>query len=383
MKDDKLIKKLKKIKPKYIDTAPYENRVRQKIEMRFQRAKRRRVIFRRLSFVSGVLIVLFFAVLMPFIYGRSGEISLLRSGDIIPQVITVEKTIKIIDNVQQPFTYDKETQTIWFIEETNNLYTVFYTDFSDGKTKMLSPAVNNLTGIKGDIKILDDKVYAGIGDYLYVVNKKTHEVSIIQLSKEKFLIKNYEVYPIKVLLPLTGDKIIVSRDNAYGITFYNPISSHSNNYKLPLDIESPFTIVTRNNKEAYFITHFIKTGKIVSGMLNLRNRSVTLFNNISATHIFCYVDGVFAEFENALYRIDVKNKVFHRIDIETGENTHYIEGEDGIYIISNSEKGISISKYIPETNTLALFKEFPAECKEILGIIEKDSTLFLIVPNEK
>jgi len=382
MKDDELIEKLKKIKPKYIDTTPYENRVRQKIEMRFQRARRKRVIFRRLSFVSGVLVVLFFAILMPFIYGRSGEISLLRSGDIIPQVITVEKTIKIIDNVQQPFVYDKETQTIWFIGEINNLYAVFYTDLSGGKTNMLSPAVDNLTGIRGDIKILDDKVYAGIGDYLYVINKKTHEVSIIQLSKEKLPIKNYGVHPIKTLLPLTGDKIIISRDNAYGITFYNPISYHSNNYKLPLDIESPFTIVTDNNKEACFITHFIKTGKIVSGMLNLKNRSVILFNNISATHIF-YVDGVFTEFENALFRIDVKNKVFHKIDIETGKNAHYIEGEDGIYIISNSEKGISISKYIPETNTLALFKEFPAECKEILGIIEKDSTLFLIVPNEK
>jgi len=134
--------------------------------MRFQRAKRRRVIFRRLSFVSGVLIVLFFAVFMPFIYGRSEEISLSRSVDIIPQVTPVEKTIKIIDNVQQPFTYDKETQTIWFIGKVNNLYTVFYTDLSDGKTNMLSPAVDNLTDIKGDIKILDDKVYAGIGDYI-------------------------------------------------------------------------------------------------------------------------------------------------------------------------------------------------------------------------
>jgi len=217
---------------------------------------------------------------------------------------------------------------------------------------------------------------------IYVVNKKTHEVSIIQLGKEKFPIKNCEVSPIKALLPLTSDKIIISRGNAYGITFYNPISSYSNDYKLPLDIESPFSIVTENNKEAYFVTHFIKTGKIVSGMLNLRNRSVTLFNNISVTHLF-YVDGVFAEFENALFRIDVKNKVFHKIDIKTGKNAHYIEGKDGIYIISNSEKKILISKYIPETNTLALFKEFPVECKEILGIIEKDATLFLIVSDKK
>ncbi len=381
MKDDELIKKLKKIKPKYIDTAPYEDRIRQKIEMRFAKAEKRRVLFRKLSFVSVILLVLFFAVLMPFIYGRSGEISLLRSGDIIPQMINVEKTIKIIDNVQQPFAYDKETQTIWFIKKINNLYTVFYTDLSDGKINMLSPAVDNLTGIRGDIKILDGKVYAGIGNYLYTINKKTHEVSIIQLGEERYPTKNAP-HPIKAILPLTGDKIIISRDNAYGITFYNPISSYSNNYKLPLDIESPFTIVTENNKEAYFITHFIKTEKRVSGILNLRNRSVTLFNNISATHIF-YIDGVFAEFENALFRIDVKNKVFHKIDIETGKNAHYIEGENGIYIISNSEKEISISKYIPETNTLVLFKEFPRECKGVLRIIEKDSTLFLIVPDEK
>lgn len=380
MKNNELVEKLKKIKPKRMDTTPYESRIKQKIEMRFQRSRRKKVIFGRLSFVSGILVVLFFAILMPFIYGKSGEVSLLRSGDIVPQAITVEKTVKVIENVRQPFVYDKETRTIWFIGKINNSYAVFYTDLSNGKTHTISPVVDNTTGIKGDIKISNDKVYAGIGDYLYIINKKTYEVSVVQLGKERYPTKNAP-HPIKAILPLAGDKILISRDNAYDIIFYNTVSYHSNNYRLPLNIESPFSIEAGNKNEAYFVTRFINSGENVLGTINIRNRRVILFDNVPATHIF-YTDGVFAEIKNALFKIDAKNKVFHKIDVETGKNTHYIQGEDGIYIISSSEKGISISKYVPETNRLILFRGLPSGYKQISGIIEKDSTLFLIVSDK-
>ena len=403
MKDDELFEKLRKIKPKQIDTAPYDERIKQKIEMRFQRAKRRRNTFKKLSFALSILIALSF-IIMPFLYGKSEKISLLRGGDIVPHTentkisfdkktkqagldiaphtANIKRTVKIINNVQYPFAYDKDTETIWFIGKKNNLYTVFYMKLSDKKANALSPAVENPTNVKGDIKILNDKVYAGINNYLYIIDKKTHEVSVMQLGKERYATKNAP-HPIQAILPLAPTKIIVSRANACGIIFYDPVSSQSNEYKLPLNIESPFEMLAKNSNEVYFVTHFtdarfIDTKEGVSGILNPRNRHIVLLDNMPVAHIF-YADGLFAESRNTLLKIDIKNKVFHKIDIKTGNDARYIEEENAIYIISD----IGIYKYVPKTNTLYMLKDVSTEYKGVLGVIEKGSTLFLVAPNKK
>jgi hypothetical protein len=381
MRDDELFEKLRKIKPKQIDTAPYDKRIRQKIEMRFQRAKKRRSTFKKLSFALGILIALSF-IIMPFLYGKSEKLSLSRGGDIIPHTVNTKRTVKIINNVQYPFTYDEDTETIWFIGKKNNLYTVFYMKLSDKKANALSPAVENPTNVKGDIKILDDKIYAGINNYLYIIDKKTHEVSVMQLGKERYATKNAP-HPIQAILPLASTKIIVSRANACGIIFYDPVFSRSNEYKLPLNIESPFEMLKKDSNEVYFVTHFTDTkltdaNGTVSGMLNPGNRHIALFDNISVAHIF-YADGLFAESRNTLLQIDIKNKVFHKIDIKTGKDACYIQGGNAIYIISD----IGIYKYVPKTNTLYVLKDSSIEHKKVSGVIEKDSALFLVTPDKR
>jgi hypothetical protein len=398
MRDEELFEKLRKIKPKQIDTAPYDKRIRQKIEMRFQRAKKRRSIFKKLSFALSILIALSF-IIMPFLYGKSEKISLLRGGDIVPHTVNTKisfdkktrqaglhitphtvntkRTVKIINNVQYPFAYDKDTETIWFIGKKNNLYTVFYMKLSDKKANALSPAVENPTNVKGDIKILDDKIYAGINNYLYIIDKKTHEVSVMQLGKERYATKNAP-HPIQAILPLASTKIIVSRANACGIIFYDPVSSKSNEYKLPLNVESPFEMLVKDSNGVYFVTHFTDVEEVISGILNPRNRHIVLFDNIPVTHIF-YADGLFAESCNTLLQIDIKNKVFHKVDIKAGNDVRYIQGENAIYIISD----IGICKYVPKTNTLYGLKDVSTKYKEVLGVIEKDSALFLVTPDKR
>ena len=248
---------------------------------------------------------------------------------------------------------------------------------SDKKANALSPAVENPMNVKGDIKILNDKIYAGINTYLYIIDKKTHEVSVMQLGKERYATKNAP-HPIQAILPLASTKIIVSRANARGIIFYDPVSSYSNEYKLPLNIKSPSEMLAKNSNEVYFTTHFTDAKEAVSGILNPRNKHIVLFDNIPVAHIF-YADGLFAESCNTLLQIDIKNKVFHKVDIKAGNDARYIEEENAIYIISD----IGIYKYVPKTNTLYMLKDVSTEYKGVLGVIEKNSTLFLVVSDKK
>ncbi len=373
-KNNRITEQFKKVKPNYTDVSPYYGNIKRKIEMRFQKEKKKRIMFRRFSFALGIIAVLLFAIFASFLYGKSGKISLLRSGDIVPEVATTNRTIKIINGIEPPFAYDKDTQTIWFIGKDNNSYTVFYRKLSGGNINAISPEVNNSTNVKGDIKVLGDKVYAGIGNYLYVIDKRTHEASVIQLGKEAHSTKNVP-HPVKAILSLMPNRIIISRDNTSGITFYNPISSYGNEYNLPLGIESPSEMLSGNSSEVYFITHFINTGNTVSGVFNLRKRSIVLFDKIPVTKIF-YANGLFAESGGSLLEIDPKNKVFHKINFKTGENTYYVQGDNAIYAIS----GNNISKYVPETNTLYLFKTTFISHGKISGIIENGSTLYLVVP---
>ncbi len=372
--DNRLTEQLKKIKPNYTDVSPYYGNIKRKIEMRFQEEKRKRIMFRRFSFVSGIIAVLLFAIFASFLYGKSGKVSLLRSGDIVPEVATAKGTVKIINGITPPFAYDKDTQTIWFIGKDNNSYAVLYRKLSGGNTNAISPEVNNSTNVKGDIEVSGDKVYAGIGNYLYVIDKRTHEASVIQLGKETHPTKNAP-HPIKDILPILPNRIIISRDNASGITFYDPTSSYGNEYNLPLGIKSPSEMLSGNSSEVYFITHFINTGNAISGVFNLRKRSIILFDKIPVTKIF-YANGLFAESGGSLLKIGPKNKVFHEINIKTGENTYYVQGDNAIYAISGND----ISKYVPETNILYLFKTNFISHEKISGIIENGSTLYLIVP---
>ena len=359
MDNKEIIEKIKKIKIKEGDIGPRKEKIRRKIILRFEKEKKHRQILRRFVFASLIPIVLIL-VFIPLTRSRSNFINLKEGEIVIPKIEAFAPEIEHINiSIKGPYVYDEENKLVWFIKKDNNLYSVALYDILNNKVETLSPSVDNMSNINGGIALSQEKVIAGVGDYLYVIDRRTKEVSIIELPEESLPREKKELYPVKAVVSLDKDVVLISRANSKGITELNTTSLKAREIGFPLNIDSPDAFVKGNNL-IYFLTEDIRSGKQLVGYLDVKDETVKILKDFWPVSISAN-KSLFALSKDGFYRIDAENNQISKINADISENAKLLSYGKFIYAVNlEGSKGhnpervnkISVAKYDPDKNIL-------------------------------
>ncbi|NCO27686.1 MAG: hypothetical protein COS15_02505 [Caldiserica bacterium CG02_land_8_20_14_3_00_36_38] len=376
MNNKEIIEEIKKIKTKEGDIGPRKEKIRRKIILRFEKEKRHRQILRRFVFACLIPIVLILAFI-PLTTSRSNFINLKEGKIVIPKIEAFAPEIEHINtSIKGPYVYDGENKLVWFIKKDNNLYSVaLYDILNNKKIETLSPSVDNMSNINGGIALSQEKVIAGVGDHLYVIDRRTKEVLIIELPEESLPREKKELYPIKAIVSLNEDFALISRADSKGITEFNATSLRAREIELPSNIDSPAAFVKGGNL-IYFLAKDIRSGKQLVGSLDIKSETVKILKDFSPVSISAN-KSLFALSKDGFYKIDTENNQINKINADIPENAKLVSYGKFIYAVNLEESKdhapervnkISVAKYDPDKNILYEGK-----------IITGDNTPFLLI----
>ena len=375
MDDKKLIEKIKKLKQEDIDVTPYESEIRVRFNKLMEKEKIRKTNLKRLAIVFAS-ITLVFMITLHFIIGESFVLEFKEGKEIIPEEKAFSLSIESVPDVGSPLTYDKELNVIWFVENKNGRSIVCYYDLAKKTVNALLPYSNNPSGTDGDIKIFGKNVYVGLGDCFEIVNRFSKELSIVELGDERFPIRKEALFPIKNILPVTDDLILISRVYSSSISIFNPYSLKINEWQLPMRILSPDKMIKGNDK-IFFASEDINKGNSVIGEISLSEKTIKVYRNINASQI-AFSQFLFAVSNNDLYKIDPEMRVYQKIKLKMIGASCLMADNKFIYIVSLSNGEIFVNKYDSQNNMVYTFSQKLKEIGETVILKEGEDIVLVL-----
>jgi len=375
MDDKELIEKIKKLKQKDIDVTPYESEIRVRFHKLIEQENRRKTNLRRLA-IAFALVTLVFTITLPFIIGGSLVLEFRKGKEIIPEEKAFSLSIESVPDVGSPLVYDKELNVIWFVEKENGRSIVCYYDLVKKTVNSLLPYSGSSSGTDGGIKIFGKNVYVGLGDCFFIVNRFSKEVSIVKLGDERFPVRKEALYPIKSILPVTEDLILISRVYSSSITIFDPYSLMVNEWQLPMRILSPDKMI-KGNDRIFFASEDINKENSVIGEISLSEKTIKVYRNINASQI-AFSQFLFAVSNNDLYKIDPETRVYQKIKLRMMGASCLMADDKFIYVVSLSNGEILVNKYDPQNNTVYTFSQGLKETGETVILKEGEDIVLVL-----